>query len=89
MTVAKNLDAYDEGETPSWARPVYALVAWLAALFGYVARFNVDMRGKRRYLTLYTSPGNTVAVSSVARLGRAEEAPVTAAGKGVGTLVSG
>lgn len=56
---------------------------------GYVARFNVDMRGKRRFLTLYTSPGNTVAVSSVARLGRAEEAPITAAGKGVGTLVSG
>jgi len=39
MTVAKNLDAYDEGETPSWAWPVYAFVAWLAALFGYVARF--------------------------------------------------
>ena len=39
MTVAKNLDAYDEGETPSWAWPVYAFVAWIAALFGYVARF--------------------------------------------------
>ena len=39
MTVAKNLDAYDEGETPSWAWPVYAFVAWLAAMFGYVARF--------------------------------------------------
>jgi hypothetical protein len=56
---------------------------------GYVARFNVDMRGKRRFLTLYTSPGNTVAVNSVARLGRAEEAPVSAATKNVGTLVSG
>jgi hypothetical protein len=56
---------------------------------GYVARFNVDMRGKRRFLTLYTSPGNTVAVNSVARLGRAEEAPFSAATKNVGTLVSG
>jgi hypothetical protein len=56
---------------------------------GYVARFNVDMRGKRRFLTLYTSPGNTVAISSVARLGRAEEAPFSAATKNVGTLVSG
>jgi hypothetical protein len=56
---------------------------------GYVARFNVDMRGKRRFLTLYTSPGNTEAVNIVARLGRAEEAPFSAATKNVGTLVSG
>jgi len=56
---------------------------------GYVARFNVDMRGKRRYLTLYTSPGNTVGVTSVARLGRAEEAPTSAATGNVGTWISG
>ncbi len=56
---------------------------------GYVARFNVDMRGKRRYLTLYTTPGNAVGVTSVARLGRAEEAPVNAASGNVGTWVSG
>jgi hypothetical protein len=56
---------------------------------GYVARFNVDMRGKRRFLTLYTSPGNTVAVNSVARLGRAEEAPTSAATGNVGTWISG
>jgi hypothetical protein len=56
---------------------------------GYVARFNVDMRGKRRYLTLYTTPGNAVGVTSVARLGRAEEAPVNAATGNVGTWVSG
>ena len=59
------------------------------AAVGHVARFNVDMRGKRRYLTLFTSPGNTVAISSVARLGRAEEAPFSAATKNVGTLVNG
>ena len=56
---------------------------------GYVARFNVDMRGKRRFLTLYTSPGNTVAVSSMARLGRAEEAPTSATAGNVGTWISG
>ncbi len=56
---------------------------------GYVARLNVDMRGKRRYLTLYTTPGNAVGVTSVARLGRAEEAPVNAASGNVGTWVSG
>jgi hypothetical protein len=39
MTVAKTHDAYDQGETPSWAWPVYAFVAWLAAMLDYVARF--------------------------------------------------
>jgi len=39
MTVAQNHDAYDKGETQSWAWPVYAFVAWLATILGYVARF--------------------------------------------------
>jgi hypothetical protein len=39
MTVAKTHDAYEEGETPSWAWPVYAFVAWLAAMLDYVAKF--------------------------------------------------
>jgi hypothetical protein len=39
MTVANTPDAYEEGETPSWAWPVYAFVAWLAAMLDYVARF--------------------------------------------------
>ena len=39
MTVAKTHDAYEQGETPSWAWPVYAFVAWLAAMLDYVARF--------------------------------------------------
>jgi hypothetical protein len=56
---------------------------------GYVHRFNVDCRGKKRFLTLYTSPGNTVAVTSVARLGRAEEAPTSASTGNTGTWVSG
>ena len=56
---------------------------------GYVQRFNVDMRGRRRYLTLYTSPGNTVGVTSVARLGRPEEAPTSASTGNVNGWVSG
>jgi hypothetical protein len=39
MNVAKTHDAYEEGEAPSWAWPVYAFVAWLAAMLDYVARF--------------------------------------------------
>lgn len=56
---------------------------------GYVHRFNVDMRGRRRYLTLYTSPGNTVGVTSVARLGRPEEAPTSASTGNTNSWVSG
>lgn len=56
---------------------------------GYVHRFNVDCRGKRRFLTVYTSPGNTVGVTTVARLGRPEEAPTNATGGNVNTWVSG
>jgi hypothetical protein len=46
MTVAKNPGASDQGETPSWAWPVYAFVAWLAAMLGYVARFKRARRFK-------------------------------------------
>lgn len=56
---------------------------------GYVHRFNVTMVGKRRFLTLYTSPGNTVAVTSVARLGRGEEWPTGATAGNTNTWVSG
>ena len=59
------------------------------AAVGYAHRFNVDMRGKRRFLTLYTSPAHTVGVASVARLGRAEEAPTSASTGNVNTWVSG
>jgi hypothetical protein len=39
MTVEKTHDAYEEGETHSWAWPLYAFVAWLACILDYVARF--------------------------------------------------
>lgn len=40
---------------------------------GAIARFNVDLRGRKRYLTVVTSPGNTVAVVTNARLTKAEQ----------------
>jgi len=43
------------------------------AVVGAVARFNVDLRGRKRYLTVVTSPGNTVAVVTNARLTKAEQ----------------
>ena len=39
MTVAETHDASTQGEAPSWAWPVHAFVAWLAAILGYVTRF--------------------------------------------------
>jgi len=43
------------------------------ASVGAVARFNIDLRGRKRYLTVVTSPGNTVAVVTNARLTKAEQ----------------
>jgi hypothetical protein len=50
---------------------------------GAVARFNVDLRGRKRYLTVVTSPGNTVAVVTNARLSKAENFATDATGAGV------
>jgi len=46
MTVEQNHDASTQGETPSWAWPVYAFVAWLATMLGYIARFKRARRFK-------------------------------------------
>lgn len=55
---------------------------------GAVARFNIDLRGRKRYLTVVTSPGNTVAVVTNARLTKAEQFPVTATESGVNNVAS-
>jgi hypothetical protein len=59
------------------------------ATVGYSHRFDVDLRGKRRYLTVYATPGNTVAVATVARLSKGEAGPVDATGKNVNTQAVG
>lgn len=55
---------------------------------GAVARFNVDLRGRKRYLTVVTSPGNTVAVVTNARLTKAEQAATDATTAGVNNYAS-
>jgi hypothetical protein len=55
---------------------------------GAVARFNVDLRGRKRYLTVVTSPGNTVAVVTAARLSKAEQHAVTASESGVNNVAN-
>ncbi len=46
MTIAEIHDASTQGEAPTWAWPVYALVAWLATILGYIARFKRARRFK-------------------------------------------
>lgn len=58
------------------------------AAVGAVARFNVDLRGRKRYLTVTTSPGNTVAIVTNARLSKAEQAGVSASEVGVNNVAS-
>jgi hypothetical protein len=52
-------------------------------------KFNVDLRGRKRYLSPTYSPATTQTVTIVANLGRGEQAPVTATKANAMTLVEG
>jgi hypothetical protein len=56
---------------------------------GAVARFNVDLRGSKRYVTVVATPGNSASVVTAARLGKANDMPYKAANAGVNDWVSG
>jgi hypothetical protein len=56
---------------------------------GAVCRFNVDLRGKKRYLTVRATPGVAANIATVARLAKMEDMPTTATGAGVDAFVSG
>lgn len=55
------------------------------AAVGYSHRFDIDLRGRSRYLTVYATPALTVGVATVARLSRGEAGPVSSSDKGVST----
>jgi hypothetical protein len=54
-----------------------------------VARFNLDLRGKKRYLKVSATPADDSVVCSVARLGKADVGPANASEAGVAVQVSG
>ena len=56
---------------------------------GYAHRFDVDLRGKKRYLTVYATPASTCGVITTARLSKGEAGPVSATDKGVSTQAVG
>lgn len=56
---------------------------------GYAHRFDVDLRGKRRYLTVFATPVSTVGIITSCRLSKGEAAPISVTDKGVNTQVVG
>jgi len=56
---------------------------------GYTHRFDIDLKGKRRYLTVYATPASTCGVITSCRLSQGEEAPTSAAAKGANTQAVG
>lgn len=48
-----------------------------------IVQLNIDARAKKRYLKVSMTPGASATLAIVARLSRAEEAPVSAADAGV------
>jgi hypothetical protein len=56
---------------------------------GYAHRFDIDLRGKRRYLTVYATPASTCGVITTARLSKGEAGPTSASDKGVNTQAAG
>lgn len=54
-----------------------------------VRKFNVDLRGRKRYLNPVVSPRTTQLITIVANLGRAGESPINKTKAGVLALVEG
>jgi len=53
------------------------------------AKFNVDLRGRKRYLRLSISPLTTQVITAIANLYRGDEAPVNTTDADVKALVEG
>ncbi len=86
----KQSDAATTGYDAITGYPVVAApTADASSVVATVVRLDVDMRGKKRYLEVSASPNTSSPVVVVARLGKGEEHPTAAAGKGVGAAFSG
>lgn len=67
---------------------IAATGASTGANVGGIARFNVDLRGRKRYLTVAVSPSTTVAVISSARLSKGDNHASSASEAGVNSVAS-
>lgn len=100
-TVFANVIKVEEGDTTSSYSNVTALVGGGTGGFtipgvaaadtgsASVLKMDIDTKAKKRYLRVSYSPGASATVAIVARLGRGEVAPATAAEAGVIGLVKG
>ena len=59
------------------------------ASVGYAHRFDIDLKGKRRYLTVYATPASTCGVVTTCRLSKGEVGPMSATDKGVNSQAIG
>ena len=55
----------------------------------YGVKFNIDLKGKKRYLKLSISPLTTQVITAIANLAKADEAPVDTTKANVKALVDG
>jgi hypothetical protein len=52
-------------------------------------KFNLDLRGRKRYIKLTASPVTTQSITAIGNLTRGEQDPMTATNAGVALLVEG
>jgi hypothetical protein len=88
-----NVLTLSQGDTNTAGSSVYTVAVPAASVAvtaqPSVVRLDVDLRGKSRYLKVDATPATSLATTIVARLGKGEAGPETAAAKGVLAKYSG
>ena len=81
------------GDTTTAGSSIYTVAAPAASAAvtaqPSVVRFDIDLRGKGRYVKVDATPATSLATTIVARLGKGEVGPETASAKGVLAKYSG
>lgn len=81
------------GDTTTAGTSIYTVAAPAASAAvtaqPSVVRFDIDLRGKGRYVKVDATPATSLATTIVARLGKGEVGPETASAKGVLAKYSG
>jgi hypothetical protein len=81
-----NVTALVGGGTGGFSIPAVTVAGTASAA---ILKMDIDTKAKKRYLKVSYTPGASANVAIVARLGRGEESPATAADAGVLGLVKG
>jgi hypothetical protein len=81
-----NVTALVGGGTGGFSIPAVTVAGTASAA---ILKMDIDTKAKKRYLKVSYTPGASANVAIVARLGRGEESPATAAEAGVLGLVKG